>query len=67
MVLGTHRRRGKIQPLNSQALAGLLAWAGKAGFVATPDRLAPHSRSPGPFGDGVLQFTEALGIAELPD
>jgi hypothetical protein len=57
----------RFEPLNSQAAAGLLAWAEKAGLVASPDRLATAlEESPGPFGGGILKFTEALGIAELP-
>jgi len=57
----------RFEPLNSQAAAGLLTWAEKAGLVASPDRLATAlEESPGPFGGGILKFTEALGIAELP-
>jgi hypothetical protein len=55
-----------FEPLNSHAAAGLLTWAEKAGLVASPDRLtAALEKSPGPFGDGILEFTEALGIAAL--
>jgi len=58
----------RFEPLNSQAAAGLLAWAEKASLVASPDRLATALEgSPGPFGDGILEFTRALGIAELRD
>ena len=54
----------RIQPLNDQATAGLLAWAGTAGLVADPDRLAAAlEESPGPFGSGIAHFVEALGIA----
>ncbi|MEU2616531.1 hypothetical protein ABZ570_33995, partial [Micromonospora sp. NPDC007271] len=57
----------RFEPLNSPAAAGLLAWAEKAGLVASPDRLATAlEESRGPFGGGILKFTEALGIAELP-
>lgn len=57
----------RFEPLNSQAAAGLLTWAEKAGLVANPDRLGSAlEESPGPFGGGILKFTEALGIAELP-
>ncbi|MEV6965193.1 hypothetical protein AB0M47_08735 [Hamadaea sp. NPDC051192] len=53
-----------FEPLNSQAAAGLLAWAERASLVASPDRLtAALEASPGPFGDGILELTEALGIA----
>lgn len=55
-----------FEPLNSQATAGLLVWAEKAGLVASTDRLAAAlEESPGPFGTGILEFAEALGIAEL--
>ncbi|GAA1819665.1 hypothetical protein GCM10009682_45260 [Luedemannella flava] len=58
----------EFEPLNTQAAAGLLAWAERAGLVANPDRLAATlEESPGPFGDGIFEFTEALGIDELPD
>ncbi|MFC4068278.1 hypothetical protein [Actinoplanes subglobosus] len=58
----------EFEPLNDQAVAGLLAWAGKAGLVASPDRLTVALEvRPGPGGDGVLEFVEALGITELPD
>ncbi|BCB78287.1 hypothetical protein GCM10022251_31190 [Phytohabitans flavus] len=58
----------RFEPLNGEAAAGLLAWAEKAGLVASPDRLmAALEESPGPFGEGILEFTEALGIAELRD
>ncbi|MFD2767546.1 hypothetical protein [Micromonospora eburnea] len=57
----------RFEPLNSQAAAGLLTWAEKAGLVASPDGLATAlEESPGPFGGGILEFTEALGIAEFP-
>lgn len=57
----------RFEPLNSNAAPGLLAWAEKAGLIAGPDRLATAlQESPGPFGDGILKFAEALGIAELP-
>lgn len=57
----------RFEPLNSQAAAGLLTWAEKANLVASPDRLATTlEESPGPFGGGILKFTEALGIAEVP-
>lgn len=58
----------RFEPLNSQAAAGLLTWAGKAGLIASSDRLATAlEERPGPFGDGIFKFTEALGIAKLPD
>ncbi|MEU7994080.1 hypothetical protein AB0B83_01890 [Micromonospora sp. NPDC049060] len=57
----------RFEPLNSQAAAGLLRWAGKAGLVASPDRLASAlEERPGPFGDGIVELTEALGIAGPP-
>jgi hypothetical protein len=57
-----------FEPLNSQALAGLLVWVEKADLVTSPDRLAAAlEESPGPFGDGIFAFVEALGIAELPE
>jgi hypothetical protein len=57
-----------FEPLNSQALAGLLVWVEKAGLVTSPDRLAAAlEERPGPFGDGIYAFAEALGIAELPE
>jgi hypothetical protein len=57
-----------FEPLNSHAAAGLLAWAEKAGLVAHPNQLtAALKQSPGPSGDGILAFTEALGIAKLRD
>jgi hypothetical protein len=57
----------RFEPLNRRATAGLLTWAVTAGLVASPDRLATAlETSPGPFGDGILAFAEALGIAELP-
>jgi hypothetical protein len=47
----------RFEPLNSQAAAGLLAWADKASLVANPDRLtATLEQSPGPFGDGILEL-----------
>ena len=58
----------RFEPLNGQAVPGLLAWATKAGLDPRADRLAAAiEESPGPFGDGIVGFTEALGIAELPD
>jgi len=58
----------RFEPLNGQAAAGLLTWAEKAGLDASPDRLAAALEArPGPFGDGILEFTDALGIAELTD
>ncbi|GAA1388572.1 hypothetical protein [Catellatospora chokoriensis] len=57
---------GRFEPLNSRAVAGLLAWAEKASLVVNPDRLAAAiEERPGPFGDGILEFTEALGIAGM--
>jgi hypothetical protein len=57
-----------FEPLNSRALAGLLVWVEKAGLVTSLDRLAAAlAESPGPFGDGIFAFAEALGIAELPE
>ncbi|MET7708372.1 hypothetical protein [Micromonospora sp. NPDC005413] len=57
----------RFEPLNSQATAGLLTWAKKAGLVASPDRLVSAlEESPGPFGGGILELTVALGIAERP-
>jgi hypothetical protein len=57
-----------FEPLNSRALGGLLVWVEKAGLVTSPDRLAAAlEESPGPFGDGIFAFAEALGIAELPE
>lgn len=57
-----------FEPLNSRAGAGLLAWAKEAGLVACPEQLAAAlEQSPGPFGDGIIELTEVLGIAELPD
>jgi hypothetical protein len=59
---------GIFEPLNSQAIAGLLAWAETAGLVVDPDQLASAlETSPGPFGDGISAFTKALGITELRD
>jgi hypothetical protein len=56
-----------FEPLNGRAAAGLLTWAERAGLVASPERLAAALEdSPGPYGDGILQLAEALGIAELP-
>ncbi|MEU2663820.1 hypothetical protein [Micromonospora sp. NBC_01740] len=57
----------RFEPLNSQAAAGLLRWAEKAGLVAGPDRLASAlEERPGPFGDGIVELTGALGIAAPP-
>ncbi|MET3423534.1 hypothetical protein BJ973_002746 [Actinoplanes tereljensis] len=57
-----------FEPLNGQALAGLLVWAGKAGLFAGSGQLAAAlEECPGPFGDGIFAFAEALGIAELPE
>jgi hypothetical protein len=57
-----------FEPLNSQALAGLLLWAERAGLVTSPDRLAAAlEERPGPFGGGISGFAEALGIAQLPE
>jgi hypothetical protein len=56
-----------FEPLNDKAAAGLLAWADSAGLAADPTRLvAALAESPGPFGDGIVEFTEALGISDLP-
>jgi hypothetical protein len=53
-----------FEPLNDKASAGLLAWAERAGLVADPTRLvAALAKSPGPFGDGIDELTEALGIS----
>ncbi|MDT0530584.1 hypothetical protein RM555_16445 [Micromonospora sp. DSM 115977] len=54
----------RFEPLDSQAAAGLLRRAEKAGLVASPDQLASAlEERPGPFGDGIVELTEALGIA----
>ncbi|GGN87491.1 hypothetical protein GCM10010112_70190 [Actinoplanes lobatus] len=51
-----------FEPLNSEAVAGLIRWAGGG----DPDRLAAAlEESPGPFGDGIYGFAEALGIGPL--
>ncbi len=56
-----------FEPLNGQAAIGLPGWAEEAGLVTDSDRLAAALEdSPGPFGDGILEFTEALGIQKLP-
>jgi hypothetical protein len=55
----------EFEPL-SQSVAGLLAWAGSAGLVASPERLSVAlAESPGPSGEGIVELTEALGIAAL--
>jgi hypothetical protein len=57
----------RFEPLNGQATAGLLTWAEKAGLAPNPEQLTTALKaSPGPFGDGIFAFAEALGIAELP-
>lgn len=57
-----------FEPLNSRSAAGLLAWAEKAGLSASPDRLTNALEdSPGPFGEGIFELTESLGIVGLPD
>src|SRR5262245_25410243 len=57
------------RPLGGPAHAHYgLAWAAKAGLVANPGRLATAlEQRPGPFGDGLLEFAEALGIEKLAD
>ena len=55
-----------FEPLDGQAAAGLLAWAEKAGLDADPARLAAAlEHSPGPFGVGILDLADALGVHEL--
>lgn len=52
----------RFEPLDSQAVAGLVAWAENAGLVADVGRLAAAlEASPGPSGDGILEFAAALG------
>jgi hypothetical protein len=56
-----------FEPLNREAASGLMTWAANAGLVANLELLVSAlEESPGPFGDGILTFTEALGIAQLP-
>jgi hypothetical protein len=57
----------RFEPLNSEAVTGLLVWAEAAGLVADRERLsAALEESPGPPGDGILGLADALGIAEPP-
>jgi hypothetical protein len=57
-----------FEPLNSLAAPRLVAWAENAGLVADLDRLvAALEKRPGPFGEGIFELAEALGIAALPD
>ena len=58
---------GEFEPLNRQAISGLLTWAEQAGLVPSRDQLAiALEQRPGPFGEGIFAFAEALGIGEFP-
>lgn len=58
----------EVEPLNGDALPVLMAWAAEAGFAPNADVLAAAMEvRPGPFGDGVVEFVEALGARPLPE